>query len=63
MDYGTWRGVFTIIILVLFIALVIWAFSKRQRKSFDEAANSIFEENESSLNNRSDDQQESKKHE
>jgi cytochrome c oxidase cbb3-type subunit 4 len=44
MDYGTFRGIFTLVLLVLFIAIVLWAYSKRSKKSFDEAANAIFED-------------------
>ncbi len=44
MDYGTFRGIFTLVILVLFIGLTVWAFSKRSKKQFDEAAEVIFED-------------------
>lgn len=60
MDYGTWRGVFSLIILAIFIAIVCWAFSRRTKKQFDEAANSIFED-ESSVDK--SDKPESKKDE
>lgn len=60
MDYGTWRGVFSLIILAIFIAIVIWAFNRRTKKQFDEAANSIFED-ESSIDK--SDKPESKKDE
>ncbi|RUO73003.1 cbb3-type cytochrome oxidase subunit 3 [Idiomarina ramblicola] len=60
MDYGTWRGVFSLIILAIFIAIVVWAFSRRTKKQFDEAANSIFED-ESSIDK--SDKPESKKDE
>ncbi|HAS14664.1 MULTISPECIES: CcoQ/FixQ family Cbb3-type cytochrome c oxidase assembly chaperone [Idiomarina] len=60
MDYGTWRGVFSLIILAIFIAIVFWAFSRRTKKQFDEAANSIFED-ESSVDK--SDKPESKKDE
>ncbi|MGM0428950.1 MAG: cbb3-type cytochrome oxidase subunit 3 [Pseudomonadota bacterium] len=60
MDYGTWRGVFSLIILAIFIAIVVWAFSRRTKKQFDEAANSIFED-ESSVDK--SDKPESKKDE
>ena len=33
MDYGTWRGVFSLIILAIFIAIVFWAFSRRSKKT------------------------------
>ena len=38
MDAGTWRGVFTVVMLLLFIGICIWAFSSRRRRDFDEAA-------------------------
>lgn len=38
MDAGTWRGIFTLIMLVLFVALWIWAWSSKRKKDFDEAA-------------------------
>lgn len=60
MDYGTWRGVFSLIILAIFIAIVAWAFNRRTKKQFDDAANSIFED-ESSIDN--SDKPESKKDE
>ncbi len=44
MDYGTFRGIFTLVLLVLFIAIVVWAYSKRSKKKFDSAANAIFED-------------------
>ncbi len=44
MDYGTYRGVLTLIILVLFIVIVVWALSKRSKTRFDSAANAIFED-------------------
>jgi cytochrome c oxidase cbb3-type subunit 4 len=30
--------------LALFIVIVIWSYSKKRKSAFDEAANSIFEE-------------------
>ncbi|MFY8275111.1 cbb3-type cytochrome oxidase subunit 3 [Pseudoalteromonas sp. SSDWG2] len=44
MDYGTFRGILTLVIMVLFIVIVIWAFSKRSKKRFDDAANAVFED-------------------
>ncbi|RUO77580.1 cbb3-type cytochrome oxidase subunit 3 [Idiomarina seosinensis] len=49
MGFGEWHGIWTIIILVLFLAIVLWSFfSRRAKKQFDEAANSIFEEEDAS---------------
>ena len=44
MDYGTLRGFFALLILALFIIIVAWSYSKKRKDSFDEVANSIFEE-------------------
>jgi len=44
MDYGTLRGFFALLILALFIIIVVWSYSKKRKSSFDDVANSIFEE-------------------
>lgn len=38
MDAGTWRGIFTVVMLLLFIAIWLWAWSGRRREEFDAAA-------------------------
>ena len=38
MDIGTLRGVLTAILLVLFLGIVFWAWSRKRRSEFDEAA-------------------------
>ncbi|RMF96578.1 MAG: cbb3-type cytochrome c oxidase subunit 3 [Gammaproteobacteria bacterium] len=38
MDAGTWRGIFTVVMLLLFVGICIWAYSSRRRSDFDEAA-------------------------
>lgn len=52
MDYGTLRGFFALLILALFIIIVIWSYSKKRKASFDEVANSIFEEDKKADNKR-----------
>jgi cytochrome c oxidase cbb3-type subunit 4 len=44
MDYGTYRGVYTLILLVLFLVIVYWAYSKNRKNNFDEIANSILDD-------------------
>lgn len=44
MDYGTYRGVYTLILLVLFLVIVYWAYSKNRKNDFDEIASSILDE-------------------
>ena len=38
MDMGTVRGLLTAILLMLFIGLVVWTWSRKRKKAFDEAA-------------------------
>ena len=39
MDINDLRSIFTLILLVTFIAIVIWAWSKKRKHDFNEAAN------------------------
>ncbi|HET8816196.1 MAG TPA: cbb3-type cytochrome c oxidase subunit 3 [Pseudidiomarina sp.] len=63
MDYITWRAFYTVLVFVLFIGVVLWAYSKSNKKNFDEAARSIFEEDELKASNPDKTKQESKNHE
>ena len=38
MDYETASAVMTVVMFVVFIAIVLWAYSRRQRSRFEEAA-------------------------
>lgn len=42
MDINTYRGLLTVLVMVGFISLVFWAYSKRRKNDFDEAANLPF---------------------
>jgi cytochrome c oxidase cbb3-type subunit 4 len=42
MDYATIHSIYTVIILVAFVALCVWVFLLKRRKDFDQAANLIF---------------------
>jgi len=44
LDAGTMRGLFTVVVMVAFIALVIWAYSRRRKAHFDEMAQMPFRE-------------------
>ena len=46
MDINDIRGWHTVILLILFLGIVFWAYSKRRKKSFDEAANLPFADEE-----------------
>ena len=38
MDSGTASGIATAILLVVFVGIIIWAYSGRRKKDFEEAA-------------------------
>ena len=42
MDINDLRGLSTAFLLFAFVGLCVWAFSKKRKKSFDEAANLPF---------------------
>ena len=44
MDPGTWRGLFTALMLLLFVGIWAWAWSSRRKREFDEAARLPLEE-------------------
>ncbi|WP_405238427.1 cbb3-type cytochrome oxidase subunit 3 [Lentisalinibacter orientalis] len=39
MDINTFRGLITLVLMILFLVLVVWVFSSRRKKDFEEAAN------------------------
>lgn len=42
--FSTLHGIWTALLLIVFIAIVIWAFSKRRRDSFERAAHSVLQD-------------------
>ncbi|QTH64254.1 CcoQ/FixQ family Cbb3-type cytochrome c oxidase assembly chaperone [Psychrosphaera ytuae] len=44
MDYGTYRGIYTLILLILFLGIVYWAYKKSSKKDFDKIAESILDD-------------------
>ena len=38
MDIGTFRGLLTAVLMLLFVALVFWAYSRRRKEDFEAAA-------------------------
>ena len=44
MDIGTVRGIITLLLMLAFIGLVVWAYSKRRKADFDEMAQMPFRE-------------------
>ena len=50
MNQGVIGSIFTVIVFVSFIGIVFWAFSKRNKDSFDEAANLVFADEDGDKN-------------
>ncbi len=46
MDYPLIQVVWTLVVLVLFVGIVIWAWSGKRKQDFDEAANMPFDEDD-----------------
>jgi cytochrome c oxidase cbb3-type subunit 4 len=44
MDYAISGSIYTVVVFVCFIGIVIWAYSKKSKTGFDEAAQIIFDE-------------------
>ena len=54
MDINTLRGLSTVFIMIAFAGVCWWAFGKRRKDRFDQAANLPFDDdpqNEKTLNN------------
>ncbi len=49
MDINDLRGLSTAFLLVAFIALIFWAYSSKRKKSFDDAANLPFADEDKGL--------------
>jgi len=46
MDINTLRGISTIVVMIAFIGICLWAYSSRRKKGFDDAANLPFADEE-----------------
>jgi len=44
MDFATFNGLYTLFLIIIFVALILWAYSKKQKSSFEKMGNSIFED-------------------
>lgn len=44
MDQVTFSSIFTVAVFVIFIAIVLWAYSKKSQAGFEEAANLVFDD-------------------
>ena len=46
MDFSLIQSIWTIVVMVLFVGIVIWAWSGKRKERFDEAANIPFKEDD-----------------
>lgn len=44
IDSGTASGIMTAILIVVFIGIILWAYSGKRRRDFDEAARLPFDD-------------------
>lgn len=63
MDAVTINVIWTVAIFVIFVAIVIWAYSKRSQKGFEEAANLVFDDDKSAQDKAQQNKQESSSNE
>lgn len=64
MDIGTFRGITTLLIMLAFLGVVFWAYSKRRKKDFDEASRLPFadEDDDATSRDRSGTQEKTPSH-
>ena len=46
MDYPVMQSIWTVVVLVVFVGIVLWAWSGKRKQDFDEAANIPFHEDD-----------------
>lgn len=61
MDATDLRGITTLLVMIVFLGICFWAYSKKSKKRFDEAAQLPFADEDKDINNKSD--QEKSNHE
>ena len=44
MDINTVRGISTLIVMIVFLGICLWAYSGSKKKDFDDAANLPFQD-------------------
>ncbi|WP_438865424.1 cbb3-type cytochrome oxidase subunit 3 [Neptunicella sp.] len=63
MDKVLANSIFTVTLLVIMIGIIAWAFSKKSKKRFDEAANLIFDDEPTNQHKPDQKNRESSEHE
>jgi cytochrome c oxidase cbb3-type subunit 4 len=51
MDYSLIQSLWTVVVMVLFVGIVIWAWSGKRKHRFDEAAQLPFDEEDAGPGN------------
>ena len=46
MDFATFNGLYTLFLILVFVGVFLWAYSKKQKKTFDDIANSILDDDQ-----------------
>ncbi|MCC5883744.1 MAG: cbb3-type cytochrome c oxidase subunit 3 [Halomonas sp.] len=63
MDTGTFRGIITGLLIIAFLGITWWAYSRRRKPDFEEAAHLPFAEDDEQANRDSSASQQRSKHE
>ncbi len=46
MDINTLRGLSTILVMIVFVGICLWAYNSKKKSDFDEASNLPFDDEE-----------------
>ena len=60
--YAIIQSVWTIVVMVIFVSIVIWAWSGSNKKAFEEAANLPFDEDDDYISKKPETLKKEKKH-
>lgn len=52
MDISAIHGLWTLVLIVLFVCIVVWAFSRKRKRDFDAAARIPFDHDETTAAHR-----------
>lgn len=53
MDLNDFRSISTVLAFIAFLGIVFWAYNRKQKQRFDNAANSIFDDEEEKVHQQS----------
>lgn len=52
MTFTLFQSIWTIVVMITFLGIVVWAFSSKRKSAFDEAARLPFEDKQLTDNNK-----------